>query len=512
MATVSASTASYYVRQQQSQPLKTLNETNAAILRTDRLPSYIPQCTAKRKSAVELLQETKSLYVKSETVLDRKQELRRSLRSSGSSDKGSSSQEAVAVGPSAGCYHFKGNCCSLICLPPPKSPRLVSACNRKSTADSQQLQNDLRRLLNADSKENLFEATSVFLDDVIVPPPAQYRRSASHGQHHQSCGSFESVAMCHKSLPDLTGVANPTSHRRHHMRSASSDSVDDQDDAEDDIFETYTSSLSPQGFGNVKSTRIQLLDEIDAATNVTSFPDSLSLTSYKTDARWQQSTHGGETNSSMEGENVSSAHSMASPTMSALSTPNRRPRSAGAVPTVPLLPPPPLPPVDDGCGWSTERQQRQPPLPPPPHDEYSRTTRPILRSKSDVGYRAPNLLSLVPANAPGPQQPYDAEQLENFFGHLGLDPEEYNSIMKRVECDAGSETCLSNGSSSLGSVSGGSNNNNNPHGCLPNDKTHGGTGSPHSESPSIVERNARIIKWLCNCRKVNQQQPAMVSI
>lgn len=30
-------------------------------------------------------------------------------------------------------------------------------------------------------------------------------------------------------------------------------------------------------------------DETDAAANTTSFPDSLSLTSYKTDARWQQS-------------------------------------------------------------------------------------------------------------------------------------------------------------------------------------------------------------------------------
>lgn len=60
--------------------------------------------SAKRKSAVELLQETKSLYVKSETVLDRKQELRRSLRSSGSSDKGSSSHDVTT----SGCYHYKG--------------------------------------------------------------------------------------------------------------------------------------------------------------------------------------------------------------------------------------------------------------------------------------------------------------------------------------------------------------------------------------------------------------------
>nr|CAD7265480.1 unnamed protein product [Timema shepardi] len=37
------------------------------------------QCRfAKRKSAVELLQESKAFYVKSETVLDRKQELKNS--------------------------------------------------------------------------------------------------------------------------------------------------------------------------------------------------------------------------------------------------------------------------------------------------------------------------------------------------------------------------------------------------------------------------------------------------
>jgi len=33
-----------------------------------------------------------------------------------------------------------------------------------------------------------------------------------------------------------------------------------------------------------------------------------------------------------------------------------------------------------------------------------------------------------------------------------------------------------------------------------------GVGSSSSELPSIVERNARIIKWLWNCRKANSQQ------
>lgn len=37
--------------------------------------SIPPQPQQKRKSAVELLAETKAFYVKSETVLDRKQEL-----------------------------------------------------------------------------------------------------------------------------------------------------------------------------------------------------------------------------------------------------------------------------------------------------------------------------------------------------------------------------------------------------------------------------------------------------
>ncbi|KAE9527299.1 hypothetical protein AGLY_012997 [Aphis glycines] len=429
MATLSSACTSY-VRQQPGQPLKTLNVTNA-ILRTDKgqASSYRPQCTAKRKSAVELLQETKSLYVKSETVLDRKQELRRSLRSSGSSDKGSSSHDIAS-----GCYNYKGNCCnwssgSFTCLPPPKSPRLVAGCQRKSTADSQQLQNDLRRLLNTDSKENLFDATSVFLDDVIVPPPVQYRRSISHGQQqqqqqpHQSCCCGLSAA-CHKSLPDLTDAAETITDVstpavaagpiRRCRRSVSSGSVaagnDDDEDGDDDIFETSCSIPSPQGFGN-KSRQ----DETDAVANVTSFPDSLSLTSYKTDARWQQSAHGG-TGSSIEEENDDevggvSPRSSASPVKSTVSHGRWRPQTAGAATGGQELSPPAVP---------LRRHQL-----PTTTDEFR--GRPILRSKSDVGHRAPNLLSLLPAavDKPDDRHEYDPDQLENFFGHLGLDPEEY---------------------------------------------------------------------------------------
>jgi hypothetical protein len=57
--------------------------------------------------------------------------------------------------------------------------------------------------------------------------------------------------------------------------------------------------------------------------------------------------------------------------------------------------------------------------------------RPIMRSRSDVGRRAPNLLSLLPTVAavqPDNRHEHDPEHLENFFGHLGLDPEEYKWV------------------------------------------------------------------------------------
>ncbi|VVC24477.1 Centrosome-associated, FAM110, C-terminal domain [Cinara cedri] len=573
---MAALSSACYVRQQPGQPLKTLNVTNA-ILRTDKAPSsYRPQCTAKRKSAVELLQETKSLYVKSETVLDRKQELRRSLRSSGSSDKGSSSHDNAS-----------GNCCnwssgSFTCLPPPKSPRLVAGCQRKSTADSQQLQNDLRRLLNADSKENLFEASSVFLDDVIVPPPVQYRRSVSHGQpqhshheseqevqrnddsyhllqehqQHQPCTSGPST-VCHKSMPDLTDVAAATvasttaavmaaanlqrpARPRRCRRSVSSGSVaagdccdeDNDGDDDDDIFDMYRGVPSPHGFGNKSCSRPDETDGGVVANNVTtcSFPDSLSLTSYKTDARWQQSAHG-ETGSSIGEENGGSV----SPVKSTVSHGRGRRRRPQSGPTTVAcagqqqqLPPPPPPPVAPRRNHRNSNN-----VPTAGGDEFR--GRPILRSKSDVGHgvlnRPLSLLSAGPLTTSAAAADeardvyYDPEQLEKFFCHLGLDPDEYRSIVKN-DSDEGSQVWFGDSNSSVGSVSGGSNNgyvNNNyseggpcggvggrgtcdvPATCGAT-KSGGGNPSTEQQLPSIVERNARIIKWLWNCRKANLQQ------
>lgn len=122
-----------------------------------------------------------------------------------------------------------------------------------------------------------------------------------------------------------------------------------------------------------------------------------------------------------------SPRSSASPVKSAVSCGRQRRRlhttaTNGQPP--PALPPPPPPP---------------PPRSPavvaaPPVADEIRGGRPILRSKSDVGHRTPSLLSLLPVAAAAVdeeespadgRQEYDPEQLENFFGHLGLDPEEY---------------------------------------------------------------------------------------
>lgn len=105
----------------------------------------------------------------------------------------------------------------------------------------------------------------------------------------------------------------------------------------------------------------------------------------------------------------------------------------------------------------------------------------------------------------------------------------HRSIIK-TDSETGSEVCFGDSNSSVGSVSGGSNNNTNCNnadglwagggvrgdvdgceggpigGCVGKS---GGGGSSSSELPSIVERNARIIKWLWNCRKANLQQTVL---
>ncbi|XP_015600742.1 uncharacterized protein LOC107270328 isoform X2 [Cephus cinctus] len=231
--------------------------------------------TGKRKSAVELLQESKAFYVKSETVLDRKQELKNSghLQVSQLTAPGAPPRLLRKCGSSGPCSlqqispqlttPITSPCCWANCheqdrpdgilspqraLPPalpPKSPRLVPVPQRRtisgppSGTGSDQLQTKLRRLLNTDSKENVFfpdtppptaQNNGVGREDKFryspgslspgcrdnnhtlhcAPSDIRFKFGRSHSHSHssgrsgkKSSNSSPAETVCHKSLPDL---------------------------------------------------------------------------------------------------------------------------------------------------------------------------------------------------------------------------------------------------------------------------------------------------------------------
>lgn len=106
-----------------------------------------------------------------------------------------------------------------------------------------------------------------------------------------------------------------------------------------------------------------------------------------------------------------------------------------------------------------------------------------------------------PANLPR----RSSADLEKFFEQLGLEEDAYKVITsgKRGSRDSTASPVFFESVSSVdswpgtwganGTLRGGSGES----GPAPT----GPGGSKLGEQPSIVERNARIIKWLCNCRK-----------
>ncbi|RZF42280.1 hypothetical protein LSTR_LSTR003898 [Laodelphax striatellus] len=188
-----------------STPLRTINRGSNFKRHGNGSGRSSVSMSGKRKSAVELLQETKSLYVKSNTVLDKKQQLsaltcsseRKSPRHHNQhhchyhTDKTSGRRDGVLL-PTTLPTH------------PPKSPRLVMSSaslvipNQAVKSTSDQLQAKLRRLLNADSKENLVDVQDAPLptnlppsiptptspqssidrmSSVILPPPKNFSES-----------------------------------------------------------------------------------------------------------------------------------------------------------------------------------------------------------------------------------------------------------------------------------------------------------------------------------------------
>uniref|UniRef100_A0A1B6CH84 Centrosome-associated FAM110 C-terminal domain-containing protein n=1 Tax=Clastoptera arizonana TaxID=38151 RepID=A0A1B6CH84_9HEMI len=366
-------------------PLKTLNRGNHFYRATRS------SIAGNHKSAVELLQETKCLYVKSETVLDHHQQLKSPLPSE------------PEFTHSTLVRHVRGP------PVPPKSPHLASSSLRRSYnsthSSGDQLQTKLRRLLNADSKENL-------IDDVITSDvrksPRWNRRCNSQSQEKTLTGA-QMCPVHHKSLPDL------------HSGVSSSSDTSEPASCEYTLYTNRKSSSPRQSTG-----------------------ETVSVNSSRSKSRHSRSH-------SHESTSTSSSSNDRLPPTSPVKSSVSYGGSAGKAEALW---------VDDGL-----------------------RLRPILRSKSDVGHRCTKLTTI--------SQPSTPADLETFFNQLGLDSAQYK-LVATSDSQNSSPVFFSDTSSVDSQIL-----------CSTNRSTGGSGGASNqvTELPSIVERNARIIKWLCNCRK-----------
>ncbi|TGZ38074.1 uncharacterized protein [Temnothorax longispinosus] len=558
--------------------------------------------TGKRKSAVELLQETKAFYVKSETVLDRKQELKNSghLQVSQLSAPGAPPPRLLrkCTGNTSACpmqptspsqlqpTPMTPPCCWVSCheqdrldgilspqqtLPPalpPKSPRLVPVPQRRTisgppSGTGGELQTKLRRLLNTDSKENMFfpdsppqsTAQSNGLptreekfryspgslspgcrdeDRVLHCAPQDVRfkfgRSNSHshtsgrsGRKSNSSPSVENT-ICHKSLPDLHTstrrraslsprastklAAKPTAHHQATITSNCPD-YETSSDYSDHSFKRdavcYRSSRHIRrslgsGGGDASS--------VLSSGGRTQKSSGSSKLSHGATARDSGGSSGHCTHRSEPAPRIQDcwAHirrdSGASTQHSTEKDRSRKGSYIGGTP----------PSVVRHYSPDSESTNSQTDYSPTCNSRFSDgwkegRGRPILRSKSDISdryWRQDNGRSSKVSSRP----PRSMTQLENFFDRLGLDSDNYQRITE-PESKSSSPVffdSVSSVDSALGLYSWVGTNQTNQgsqwqNNCsigMGNDESNQRVNDP----PSIVERNARIIKWLCQCRKV----------
>ncbi|XKL59473.1 hypothetical protein PGB90_000489 [Kerria lacca] len=432
---------SYQQYHEHHRPLKILNRDDSCFVRVK------PQSITKRKSAVELLQETKPLYVKSEIVLDRKQELRRSLRSyqlpndeeflngySNSLLNRLNNSTSPPLNNHASQNNSSTNGGTAVPFPIPKNPRFIlpPPAFRKSTS-SLQLQNKLRKLLNADSKENLLETNSIAANDessASVKENNKVKYYNSKSEFANENYSKEINLSCHKSLPDLSNIRDLSS----------------RSEEKSDVGSCGYAACSTSSDGICKKS---------------THMDCISLASCKNDYLYASKDfydkNEDENRKHLKTEtNDGDLHENSFFTLTAKLNTNYV--------TPPLL------------YRDTNELLR---------------SRPISRSKSDVGAR--NVSSLQSVDIPL----YDSSTLNIFFDNLGLESDEYSSLTA-PRSDASSPVYFESSNSSVDSIGDYASGNENP---------------PINhiiESPSIIERNARIIKWLCNCRKVLDQVPRIV--
>ncbi|XP_012272944.1 uncharacterized protein LOC105695704 [Orussus abietinus] len=553
----------------------------------------------KRKSAVELLQESKAFYVKSETVLDRKQELKNSghfqvsqltapgapprlLRKSSHSGACAKKQQVPQQLPTP----VAPACCWIACheqdrpdgvlspqrtLPPtlpPKSPRLVPIPQRRtisgppSGTGSDQLQTKLRRLLNTDSKENVFFPESSPMpanqvpelgredkfryspgslspgcreeDRVIYCPPQDIRfkfgRSNSHShtsgrsaKRTGNCSSSENT-VCHKSLPDLH-----TSTRRRASLSPRASTKSSSKPVSTSHFQAgnscpdceTSSDYSEHSFQrdaicyrSKRHIRRSLGSGGGDASSVlssggrTQKSSGSSKLSHGAPARDSGGSSGHCTHRSEPPPRIQDCWShirrdSGASTQHSIEKERSRKSSYGS--GTPSSVARHYSPDSDSSNSQTEYS-------PTRNSRFSDgwkegRGRPILRSKSDISdryWRHDNgRANGVQARPP----PRSVTQLENFFDHLGLDSDNYQMITEaNSKCSSPVFfDSVSSVDSALGLYSW--NNQSNPSNQWQNNNCSVGMGNDDcnqrvGDPPSIVERNARIIKWLCQCRKV----------
>ncbi|XP_046609031.1 serine/arginine repetitive matrix protein 2 isoform X2 [Neodiprion virginianus] len=554
----------------------------------------------KRKSAVELLQESKAFYVKSETVLDRKQELKNSghLQVSQLTAPGApprllrkcSNAGTCTIQPTSPQLPtpLTPPCCWSNChdqdrpdgllspqrsLPPPtlppKSPRLVPVPQRRTISGppsgngSDQLQTKLRRLLNTDSKEN------VFFPDTAPPPsplaqgnrvaaredkfryspggPAsvscreddrnlhgvpldicfKFGRSNSHSHSSGRSGKKSSnsspaeTTVCHKSLPDLhcTSTRSRASLSPHSSsKSSSKPSASGQQQTINNCPDCETSSdYSEHSFKRDASCYQRHIKRSlgsgggDASSVLSSGgrtqkSSGSSKLSHGATARDSGGSSGHCTHRSEPPPRIQDCWSHIrrdSGASTQHSTEKDRSRKSSYESCTPQSMVRPYTPDSESSNSQTD-------FSPTRNSRFSDSWkeergRPILRSKSDISDRYWRHDNIRSNKSTHPTR--SVAQLEIFFDRLGLDSDNYHRI---TDPDSKSSSpvffdSVSSVDSALGLYSWAGNNQTNQwqnNNCSIGRGGNDDCNQKPSDPPSIVERNARIIKWLCQCRKV----------
>lgn len=338
-------------------------------------------------------------------------------------------------------------------------PPLRVTGRRSTSACSDVLQNKLRKLLNSDSRENVSITEDRLIDDFMpISPPAEYAITERSSYRYAQTHSPEHRVV-HKSLPDLH--SQPPQHVRESCsnKSTSNKSLSNRDSGESSGHYTHRSEPAP------------IISEPQQRPEIRR--DSGSSTQ-----------HSGSNYPCCEMDLQSHGYSRITRQGYPPQQDDRYrvpPYDYSGMPYQdPTLSPGPGTFKRQKCFRYKQRDRDR----DRDRDRNSDTSRPILRSKSDISDRYWRCGTL-----PQRKNETTVSHLEQFFEQLGLNADLYEDMLMDNSCSSSpvyfSDVSTVDSSRPL----------DNAEYCNP---------PPFrpSEPPSIVERNARIIKWLCNCRKL----------